>query len=553
MGPVRRALAIHHPAGRLSLKANPFGKDVANLGLFRALAADPALERLHVAVNQAVSVEDLRADLGCSARLQPSTGSILDMRPMVETGALLRGQPSIAELGWRRRATVGGRAFSLIGLVHTLAPQAVRAQIAEVTTAPVHPWDALVATSPAVHDGLTAMLDDWEAHLLRRLGGTRVERPALPVIPLGVDGPALAARADRPQAHAARRAALGVGGNEVLVLWVGRLSFFEKAFPQPMFSAVQAAATATGVRLHFALAGWFPDTRHETLYREAAQALAPDVAVHLLNGNDADLVGELWAAADIFLSLVDNVQETFGITPLEAKAAGLPVVAGDWDGYRSTVTDGVDGFLAPTLGAPPGRLGQTLAARHALGIDTYQQYAGAVAQHTAVDTGFAAARLTDLVRDPGLRRRMGAAGRASIAATFDWPRVTARYLELADTLAEARRAAVDPEPPGRPTPVRGDPFADFAGFATGVLGPETVIELRGDWRARLSAEGQVRLDALFAAWRGSPEEVVILLKALEAGPAPVARLLECVPLERRPWAAMSLTWLAKLGVVGWSR
>ena len=50
-------------------------------------------------------------------------------------------------------------------------------------------------------------------------------------------------------------------------------------------------------------------------------------------------VGELWAAADVFLSLVDNIQETFGITPLEAMAAGLPVVASDWDGYRYTMRD----------------------------------------------------------------------------------------------------------------------------------------------------------------------------------------------------------------------
>ena len=30
-------------------------------------------------------------------------------------------------------------------------------------------------------------------------------------------------------------------------------------------------------------------------------------------------------------------------------AAGVPVVVSDWDGYRYTVNDGVEGFRVPTL------------------------------------------------------------------------------------------------------------------------------------------------------------------------------------------------------------
>ena len=40
------------------------------------------------------------------------------------------------------------------------------------------------------------------------------------------------------------------------------------------------------------------------------------------------------AIPDIFVSLSDNIQETFGLTPLEGMASGLPVVATDWNGYR---------------------------------------------------------------------------------------------------------------------------------------------------------------------------------------------------------------------------
>ena len=100
------------------------------------------------------------------------------------------------------------------------------------------------------------------------------------------------------------------------------------------------------------------------------------------------MTGSVWrpcgSAADVFISLVDNIQETFGITPLEAMASGLPVVVSDWDGYRHTVRDGEEGFLIPTLGGPEEGFVGDLVGEHALGFKSYQQYVSIVAQHTAV-------------------------------------------------------------------------------------------------------------------------------------------------------------------------
>lgn len=81
----------------------------------------------------------------------------------------------------------------------------------------------------------------------------------------------------------------------------------------------------------------------------------------VLDGNDPALLAQSCAAADLFLSLVDNFQETFDLAAVEAMVAGLPVVVSDWDGYRYTMRDGVNGVLVPTLGSPgrvPGGLRQ---------------------------------------------------------------------------------------------------------------------------------------------------------------------------------------------------
>ena len=94
------------------------------------------------------------------------------------------------------------------------------------------------------------------------LGGTRSPRPQLPLLLLGVDQMNLIEqRADQRSREFLRRH-LRVPEQDVLVLWLGRLSFFEKAYPQGMFIALQKAVQRIGRRLHFVMADGFPVWRN---------------------------------------------------------------------------------------------------------------------------------------------------------------------------------------------------------------------------------------------------------------------------------------------------
>lgn len=548
-------LSILYPVGALSTRANPFGKDVANLELFRALARHGGFEQLDVLSQRPIEEADLRAaligDAASKTRLVPA--SVINTALPKASGALLRGQPELNDVAWLRRTQAGDRAYSLLGLIHTLGPPYMRQVIAMASVAPMHPWDALICTSPSVRDFLERMFEGWGQHLAERTGGKPPPRPQLPIVPLGVEGPALAAVADRPNARARRRAALGVGEADILALWVGRLSFFEKAYPQPMFRALQKAAKDTGAKITFAMAGWFPGERDRTVYEQAAKACAPDVTVTFLDGNDRELLGELWAASDLFLSLVDNVQETFGITPLEAMAAGLPVVASDWDGYRYTLRDGVEALLIPTLTAPAGGLGATMTARHVFEIDSYQVHVGTVAQYTAVHVGKAAEAIAALVRDPELRRRLGAAGRARVAEAFDWPVVVGQYRALLDELAAIRKAAPEVAAGQRNNPLKGDPFSDFAGFATAALHPDQRLRAApGAQPSDVAKTGGIELDQAFGFWRASLEECAEVVRLLAAGKAStLGEVLAAFPRDRRAPLELGVAWLAKLGLVDW--
>lgn len=549
-------LAIYNPSAAVGLKKNPFGKDVANMGLWRALARHGGFSRIDVLSNVPTDAAKVRQALldGHPSRTEILTSSILDQARAAQAGALVRGKAELSDLAWLRRNSVGDRAYSLLGLVHTLGPPAIREYISAAAFAPVHPWDALICTSPSIVQALEEMFDAVGEYAGERFGGTRRPRPHLPLVPLGVDLPAQRALADRPQVRKQVRTRLGLGDDDILVLWVGRLSFFEKAYPQPMFRAVQEAARATGAKVLFQMAGWFPqEPRHRDLYRQAADAYAPDVDVQFVDGNDRTLLGEAWAAADIFISLVDNIQETFGITPLEAMASGVPVVVSDWDGYRYTVQHGVQGFLIPTLGPPKGGMGPTIATPHLMLLQSYQSYVGTLSLHTAVHVGKAAEAIAELIRSPDLRRRMGEAGRERVRTAFDWPVVAGLYRELVEELGRIRLAAAPPASSMRMHPAKGDPFAEFAHFATQVLGPQMRVRMReGASPADLDRAAKVDLDSAFPAARAAPGECAALLALLGDGrPRTVAELLGGFPPGRRPRLELGLTWMAKLGIVDW--
>lgn len=548
--------AILHPPGGAGLGPNPFGKDVANLQLWQALARHGGYAGLDVLTLQPADLAQVTAVLleGAAPATEITTGLLGFSRAPEDAGVLIRGQPELYDIAWMRRRRASDRAYSLVGQIHTLAPPAMRQIIAMTSVAPMHPWDALICTSPSVREGLEAMFEGWGQHLAERTGGRAPPRPALPVIPLGVDAPAFAALADRPGARAAARAGHGLAEHDVLVLWVGRLSYYEKAFPQPMFQAVQAAQAKVGGRIVFALAGWFPGEGDRAHFEAAARAHAPDVDVRFLDGNDRPLLDGLWAGADIFLSLVDNIQETFGITPLEAMAAGLPVVASDWDGYRSTVRHGVEGFLVPTLGGPiGGGLGARMVERHTIDGQYYQAYVGGVAQHTAVHIGRAADAIAELAASPDLRRRMGEAGRRRVAEAFDWPVVARRIHDLTDELAAVRAASADPAFRTPSDPVKGDPFRDFAHFATATLTLETRLVPAPEASPQaVRAAGAVVLDTAFPTFRAPPElcaEVLALL--IQRQGATVRDVISAFPEGQRRGVELGLAWMAKYGFVDW--
>ncbi|MEX2200795.1 MAG: glycosyltransferase family 4 protein [Dongiaceae bacterium] len=476
----------------------------------------------------------------------------LDFGAWSKVGTLYRPGPNIGHFAWLRRA-FGQRSYSICGVTHTTAEHVVMDGIAESLLGPVQPWDALVCTSTQVKAMVEYMVDQLTDFMLDRFGGKTTPQFNLPLIPLGVDCSALdPTSATAKRARTDIRKSLKIGEDEIAFLYVGRLTHVEKANPLAMYLALERAAKKTKRRLHLIHAGWFATGDIEKIFKTACQQFAPSVQHHFLDGRRAEVRNNVWFAGDVFTSLSDNIQETFGLTPIEAMAAGLPVVVSDWDGYRYTVRDGKDGITVPTF-MPPAGDGGEIALRYASGMDGYGRYCMATAQSIAVDVEACADAYLQLAEDAALRRKYGDAGRKHASASFDWSVVIKAYQALWMDMAETRKNAEENAPPktGRPArPLRDDPFALFESYPTAPIDGTTIIEPVSGADAR-----QIQ------AFKGSP--LANLMPSLILPDAGLAQLVERVRrnratveelvIEQHGVAAgtlrRSLGWLAKNGLV----
>ena len=227
------------------------------------------------------------------------------------------------------------------------------------------------------------------------------------------------------------------------MLFLGRLSFHSKAHPLPLYRALErlsersmswccwsAATSSTPTSLR-PTTSWLSVFPHLTLRRLGGLTPASETEKKLA-----------LAAADLFCSPADNLQETFGLSVLEAMASSLPVVASDWNGYRDLVLHGHTGWLVPCrdlLQVQPQPDG--LDRRFSLGLQDYDSTVGlrslgVVLDHTALEQA-----LSDLLTAPDRCTAMGEAGRKRIESVFAWPVVAGQYRELWGELGERRASA----------------------------------------------------------------------------------------------------------------
>ncbi|WP_292938415.1 glycosyltransferase family 4 protein [Noviherbaspirillum sp.] len=547
------AAIYFHPEAYTTTGPKLMGRNAAGESFLRGYMAYTRASEFWAQVDNIEHAQAFAQAIQGAGRSEPA--KIIDrnnIAALAQVGTLYCPGPGIGLHAWHR-AGLGHGAWSLCGVTHTTASAGAMDSIAELLTAPVQPWDALICTSTAVKDNVSRILQAQADYVKQRLGATRLVLPQMPVIPLGIHTSDFEfSSAQKAQA----RTAIAADNRTHVVMFMGRLSFHAKAHPLAMYQALEAAARAIPANEKVVLieCGWHANEYIARAYADAAQKACPSVRLITLDGRKAEERQIAWASADVFCSLSDNIQETFGIVPIEAMAAGIPVVVSDWDGYKDTVRDGIDGFRIPAL-MPHAGLGTDLATRHALGVDTYDMYCGHVCSLVAVDVQASTDAFVRLFTSSDLRQRMGEAGRARAKEVYDWAAIIPRYEALWTQLAEIRRAqGRDVAQLPNPWPARMDPFAAFSQYPTSILSAETRFVLARSEASRALAQWR-RLAMVNFARDVLPTEAECdaVLKALEHGEKSAMELARTAPAERQAFVFRSLVWLAKLDAIRLAR
>jgi starch synthase len=541
----------YHPASFDLRVGKLMGRQVASETFLRAWiahsGADPITGWVDLEENRDAFVRHVR-EMGASGSIK--TSGFSDISNLMATGALWLGDPNIGRMAWHRR-WYDQRAWSIVGITHTICTHDAMDRIVKLVHSPTQSWDALICTSSTAKEVVVNLMRNEAEYLRSRFNAQNFILPNLPVIPLGVDCDSLQFS---PQARAKWRKRLGISDDDIAVLQFGRLSLHGKAHPLPLYLALSEAARRLGRPFHLILAGQNPGTSQADDFRAIAKASEKFVVTHMVDGAQQD-AGEVRSAADIGALLSDNIQETFGLSPVELMAAGLPMVASDWNGLKDTIKHGVNGFRATTV-IPPARVGEFLALRYER-VDNYDTYLGGVVQSTAIDIGQAADAFELLARDSELRKRMGEAARQHAKQLFDWPVIIRAYRALLQELAAIRtssQAEAAPRGPGAPAePNAMDPFKLFESYPTKSLSLDTML-VAGiqNLDSIKSIAGGLRSSLFHGPNLISVDQMDHLLEFMSDKPISIGDLCKKAPNQPIARTISSILWLIKFGFIALS-
>lgn len=398
------------------------GRKVANARFMDFLLQADPYEQYHFFLASKDVRDELRTTL---ARLAPAIAErggfkVLDRRELPDALAgggyhcfhlsdCMTTQAHLARL----RNACSPEIFPITGITHSLSYADYARQFLPHLWPGATKRDCIVSTSTcgvaAVEHYLAALQRGYG--LDRSFGGPSIRR-----VPLGID----------PRTYTP-----GPGSEDVCnILVFGRISHFSKMDLLPLFRALHRlfldGLDPAHVRL--TLAGW---TEDEDDFTPTLEELARNIGLALVVKPRPTEVekARIFREADIFVTIADNPQETFGITVLEAAAFGLPCIASDYDGYKDLVVDGETGIRVPTIGAVSTRDADLLAP-----FTFDSQYHLMLAQQTVVEVPALASAIKRLVEAPTLRRSMGQAARKRVEETYAWSAVINQFIALWDDL-----------------------------------------------------------------------------------------------------------------------
>lgn len=365
------------------------------------------------------------------------------------------------------RNQLGVKNFPITGVTHTISYHSQLVDFLTFLLIGACPWDSIVCLEEPARRVMKNHFHHLQTRLYQQFGLDLKYEGRLDSIPLGVD-----TQTYRLRDKQALRQQFGLPLDKVILLWVGRFSHYDKMDLRPLLLAFKTALEKCSKNeAILVLAG--DDSRHN--YAEKLTDFARQLGIekHLVTLTDRPRVDFplLYAAADVFVSPSDNIQETFGQTVLEAMASGLPVVCSDWEGYSVSVLHAKTGFRIPTYWM---ECDEEICTYAPVSPWLFNQFY--LSQSICFDVEYMAHTLFLLIENEALRSKMGLQARQHVLETYDWKVIIQRYIELWEELYQI--AASHPFPDHlSPSWFRPQYFKTFEHYATTTLKPTTQVRI----------------------------------------------------------------------------
>jgi glycosyltransferase involved in cell wall biosynthesis len=267
------------------------------------------------------------------------------------------------------------------------------------------PYDSIIVPSKPTREALLAYYADVSSFTSGRL----CYKGRVDVIPHGIHVEEFESR-DK----LGSREKFGIPPRATVLLSLARISWTSKMNYDRLLEFFSRLTQRTEAELLLVVTGTDSNNESQELLRLAKKLGIADKTKLITNFAD-ESKADILACADIFISLSDNLQESFGINLIEAMAMGLPVLCTDWDGYKDIVDEGVTGYRIPTVWKATECREDVLSSFR----NPYDHTAiHRASRDVRIDMDLLIARALELVRHEEVRRKMGQNGREKVERTY---------------------------------------------------------------------------------------------------------------------------------------
>lgn len=356
--------------------------------------------------------------------------------------------------------------FPICTLTYSISyPEMIKNEFFGTLISDTYPFDSTICISTAQLKALKKLYRLTSGYTKKGFGLNLKYKGRFDLLPLAINAPEY-----RKTNKCMAKKLLGLPQNKIIILYFGRFSSFDKADLHPLLLVFKKLSQQRDDIL-LVLAGKDAQggygrqvkkiTKESDLFSKVRFFLNPSLNKKYL----------LYSGSDIFISPSDNIQESFGLTILEAMAFGLGIVASDWDGYKDIVVHKKTGFLVPTYWADcndeMAYLSRTnTSSRH----DHFY-----LAQSVCVDNEKMGEYLLNLIEDKNLRLKMGDNARQRVLTNYDWKVLVPEYEKLWKKLSNLSKDFVKNR--CKKKPLAPDYFKCFCHYPTRMLNARAKIAI----------------------------------------------------------------------------